>query len=729
MKINLKKNNLPVFLRLTIHKKMQKQFFFVSSITIIVLMTVAQNQYAQTTDTAKTAKTADPYLWLEEVEGANALKWVRNENERSKAVLTKAAIYEPVKQKILNILDDDEKIAYPSIVGDYVYNLWRDAKNERGLWRRMNYDDYVAGKTAWETVLDIDQLSEKEGKKWVYSGATWLKPDNNKCLLSLSDGGTDENEVREFDAVTKSFVKDGFYFESSKGGIGWVDENTVLVYRDFGAGSLTQSGYPRLVKILKRGQSLAEAKQVFETDTTSVGAFGNTFYSNGKLHQIIYDSQTFYTRDIYYFLAGKFQKFNIPSDANFESYFKDEVVIALQSNWELNGEVFKQGALVSINIEENLKGTIKPQLIYEPNKKTSISSVSSTKDYLVVNVLENVKNKLLKYKLANGKWEQQEVKSLELGSIYLRSSTDEANHIFLTYSNFITPTTLYLYNTELNEFKIVDKQKENFDATGLIVNQYFANSKDGTKVPYFIVHQQNIQFNNANPVMIDAYGGFNVSLQPNYNSLIGAGWLAQGGVYVLANIRGGGEFGPSWHQAAKKEKRQNAYNDAIAVAEDLINRKITSPKHLGIYGWSNGGLLTGVLFTQRPDLYKAVVVGAPLLDMKRFSKLLAGASWMGEYGDPNIPEEWAYIKEYSPYHNLKKETKYPEVFFVTSTKDDRVHPGHARKMAAKMKYNGYPFLYHETIEGGHGGASTNEQVADKWASIFTYFNMKLMVKK
>lgn len=685
-------------------------------------MTTIETQYAQIT------QKDDPHLWLEEVEGEKALSWVRNENKRSKAILTKSDVYEPLKQKILNILNDDEKIAYPSIKGDYVYNLWQDADNERGLWRRMIFTDYVNGKTEWETVLDIDKLSEKEGKKWVFQGAVWLESGYKKCLLNLSDGGTDENEIREFNAQTKTFVKDGFYFESSKGRVNWVDENTVMVYRNFGEGSLTQSGYPRFVKTLKRGQSLADAKQIFETDTTSVGAFASTFYSNDKLHQFVFDARSFYDGDTYYFFDNKFQKLNYPTDAEFESYHKDEIVIALQSDWEVNETVFKQGALVSFNVQQNLKGKFKPQLIYQPNDKSSIASVSQTKDYLVVNILENVQNKLIKYQLINGKWVKQTVKPIGLGSIFLRSSTDHENYIFLSYSNFITPTTLYLYNTQLNELKTIDKQKENFDATDLTINQYFVKSKDGTEVPYFIVHKKEMQLDGNNPVMIDAYGGFNISSQPNYNSIIGAGWLEQGGVYVLANIRGGGEYGPNWHQSAIKEKRQNAYDDAIAVAEDLITRKITSTPHLGIYGWSNGGLLTGVLFTQRPDLYNAVVVGAPLLDMKRFSKLLAGASWMGEYGDPDKPEEWAYIKKYSPYHNLKDETKYPEVLFVTSTKDDRVHPGHARKMAAKMKSMNYPFLYHETIEGGHGAASTNLQVADMWASIYSYYNMKLIDK-
>jgi len=701
---------------------MQKQFLLFNSIFIAVLMLVSQNQYAQT----ESKMEEDPYLWLEEVEGEKALEWVRSENKHSRAILNKLKVYEPLKQKILNILDDDEKIAYPSIVGDYIYNLWRDADNERGLWRRMSFNDYLEGKEAWETVLDIDQLAEKEDKKWVFDGVDWLEPDYKKCLLALSDGGKDENEIREFDATTKTFIEGGFYFEPSKGGVDWIDENTVLVYRNFGEGSLTESGYPRQVKILKRGQSLTEVKKVFETESESVGAFGNTFFENGRLHQIIYDAKTFYNSDVYYELDGAFKKFDYPSDAEFRTYHKDAIVIALQSDWEVDNVVFKQGALVSFNLHENLKGTVKPQLIYEPNEKSSIASVSSTKDHLIINLLENVKNKLLKYQLVEGKWQNQSVEPLELGSIYLRSSDNNANHIFLTYSNFITPTTLYLYNSELNEFKVIDKQKENFDASALVINQNFATSKDGTQIPYFIVHKEDLSFNSKNPVIIDAYGGFNISLQPNYNSLMGAGWIEQGGIYVLANLRGGGEYGPSWHQAAMKEKRQNAYDDAIAVAEDIINRKITSPENLGIYGWSNGGLLTGVLFTQRPDLYNAVVVGAPLLDMKRFSKMLAGASWVGEYGDPDKPEEWAYIKKYSPYHNLKEDTKYPEVFFVTSTKDDRVHPGHARKMAAKMKQMEYPFLYHETIEGGHGGASTNEQVADQWASIFTYYRMKLM---
>ena len=665
----------------------------------------------------------DPYLWLEEVESEKSLDWVKEQNKNSEQILTSNPLYKNLQKRYLEVYNDKDKIAYPNIVGDYVYNLWQDEKYERGLWRRMLTKDYLKNNSNWETLIDLDALSEKEGKKWVYAGATFLEPANDICIVALSDGGTDQDELREFNVKSKKFVANGITFPSSKGGVSWINKNKVLVARDFGKGSMTTSGYPSQIKLMDRNGSMDEAKLIFKTDTTNLGAFPASFYDNNKQYIFIYEAISFYESNLFFLVDNQLKQITYPKDAEFAGFYSGSLIVSLQSDWNINDTVYKKGTLLSMNLQDNLNGKVKVKTIYQPNDRSSFVSVSTSKDFIVVNSMENVQNKLYKYTLNNDEWSAEKINAPEFGSIYLTSSNNQTNDYFFRFSNFITPTTLY--HSTGTEIKPVKKLKNFFKTDNLEVKQFNATSKDGTKIPYFIVHQKDLQYNGKNPTMIYAYGGFNASSQPNYSSTIGIGWLEQGGVYVLANIRGGGEFGPSWHQAAMKEKRQNAYDDFYAVSEELIAKKITSAEHLGAFGWSNGGLMAGVVFTQRPDLYKAVVVGAPLLDMKRYSKLLAGASWMGEYGNPDIPEEWAYIKKYSPYHNVSKDKEYPEVYFVTSTKDDRVHPGHARKMAAKMKDMGHPYIYHETIEGGHGAASTNAQQAEMWSSIYTYFNMKL----
>ena len=680
--------------------------------------------YTSQTLIAQDQDVEDPYLWLEEIEGDTSLDWVRSQNAITKEKLNATPGFEDLRQKYVNAFNDKDRIAYPTIVGDQVYNLWQDDENERGLWRRMPLGEYIKGDGEWEVVLDLDKLSEREGKKWVFAGASWLAPDNRLCLLALSDGGTDEDVVREFNAETKQWVEGGFSFESSKGGVSWVDENKVLVSRDFGEGSLTTSGYPRSVKELSRGGSIAEAEVIYETDIEHVGVFGASFYDNGKRHLLLYRMISFWETEIYYFTEEGFKQVTYPKDAQVQGFHNGQLILSPQSDWYINDKVYGLGTLVSFNLEENLKGNTEVHRIYTPEERSSYVSMAASKDFITVNTMEDVQNKLIRYTFEDGSWKANPLETPTFGSINLMSSSNQSNESFFLYSNFITPRTLYHQNE--NGIEVNKKLKDFFDTSGLVINQYFATSKDGTAVPYFVVHRQDIIPNGKNPTLVYAYGGFGVSLQPNYSYTTGIGWLERGGVYVLANIRGGGEYGPSWHQDGRLEKKQNCYNDFYAVTEDLINRQIASPETMGAFGWSNGGLMAGVLYTQRPDLFNAVVVGAPLLDMKRYSKLLAGASWMGEYGDPDKEEDWAYIKKYSPYHNLSKNKVYPEVYFVTSTKDDRVHPGHARKMAARMKEMDHPYWYYETIEGGHGAASTNEQQAFMWASVYSYLGSKLM---
>ncbi len=668
------------------------------------------------------AQENDPYLWLEEVESDSSMNWVLEQNELTKNKLTATESFDDLKSEFLAVYSDKDKMAYPSVIDGMVYNVWKDDDHVRGIWRRISQADYNAGKENWETVLDLDALSETEGKAWVFHGASLLKPDNKKCLITLSDGGTDESEIREFDLETKSFIKDGFFLPSSKGSANWLSEDELIISRNFGAGSLTTSGYPRIVKRWNRRTTLADAVVVFEAPETHMGCWGYSRFKDGKYTAGISVYENFYSHETYYEVDGKMVKLVIPDDSDANGFYKGEMLLTLNSDWEINGQKHLIGSLVSVNFSDLLAGKVEPKIVMVPNDRSSISSIAVCKDFVIINMIENVQSKLLKFNFNKGKWLGSDFETPDFGSISLIDYSEDEKGFYYTFSNFITPPTLYF--SDGTTTTIVKKQKERFNAEDLKVRYHETKSKDGTLIPYFIVHKSDIELDGSNPTLVYAYGGFNISQRPNYKTEPGIGWLQEGGVYVIACIRGGGEFGPAWHKAALKEKRQNAYDDFYSVCENLIDKKITSPDHLAAFGWSNGGLMAGVVATQRPDLFNAVIIGAPLLDMKRFSHMLAGASWMGEYGNPDT-DDWEFIKKYSPYHNVHKDREYPEVLFMTSTKDDRVHPAHARKMAARMIEQGHPILYYETVEGGHSASSTNEQAAFNSALMFSYLWSKL----
>ena len=672
---------------------------------------------------SQTEEPEDPYLWLEEIQGDKSVEWVKEQNYQTEQEIASQPLFETLREKILDVFNDEERIIYPTIGGDYIYNLWQDEIHERGIWRRMPIVDFLENKTDWEVVLDLDELSNKENRKWVFRSAEWLVPNNKTCLITLSDGGKDESEIREFNVETKDFVENGFFVEESYGSASWFDQNTILVTTDFGEGTLAVSGYPRIAKIWKRGTSIDQAEIIYEADPDIVGIFPYCFNSDNRQYAFVMKFKTFFESELFFLSGDEIQKIDYPPDAQIGGFHKNQLILVLQSDWNINDFTYPAGSVVSFNIEECTGENINIKVIYEPSKISSYSSICITKDFVVINIMENVQNKLVKYKLEEGEWVKDEVDVPGNGSIILLASGYHLHDYFFQYNNFITPTTLY--HGDDKGVREIQSLKNVFDTRTLVINQYEAVSKDGTKIPYFIVHKDDMELNGQNPTLIRAYGGFNVAQKPTYSSALGIGWLELGGVYVSANIRGGGEFGPAWHQAAIKEKRQNAFDDFYAVCEDLINRSITSPDYLGAFGYSNGGLLVGVAITQRPDLLKAAFIGAPLLDMERYSKMPGGAMWMGEYGNPDIPEEWEYLKKYSPYHNVYKDKKYPEVLFIISAQDDRVYPGHARKMAAKMMDMGHSVLYYETLEGGHNAASTNKQRADMRAMIYTFLNLKL----
>jgi prolyl oligopeptidase len=590
----------------------------------------------------------------------------------------------------------------------------------RGIWRRTTLAKFQTPDPQWDTVLDIDKLAADEKENWVWHGVSCLYPKGERCLVSLSRGGGDAAVVREFDTASRSFIKDGFNLAEAKSDTGWIDQDTVFVATDFGADTMTASGYPRIVKEWKRGRPLAEAQTLFEAKKEDLGVGAWKDFTPGLEWQFVTRQIGFYSSELFLREGGKLSKVPKPDDANAYTV-REQIVIDLRSDWSVDGKTYPQGALLAADFRRFMAGERQFEVLFTPTATSSLDGVAATRSALLLTVLDNVKNRLVELRRSDSGWQRRDVDAPAFGTLEVTAlDAIASDQYFLTVTDFLTPTTLYLGQAGSDQRSKLKSLPGFFDASPYTVKQFHATSKDGTKVPYFVLMGKNAKLNGKNPTVLYGYGGFEVSMKPNYSAVAGSSWLANGGVYVLANIRGGGEFGPRWHQAALKQNRQKAFDDFIAVAQDLIKRKVSSPRHLGIMGGSNGGLLVGAVMTQRPDLFNAVVCQVPLLDMRRYSKLLAGASWMGEYGDPDDAEQWKYISKYSPYQNVFKDKHYPRVLFTTSTRDDRVHPGHARKMVAKMKEQGHDVLYWENMEGGHAGAANNDQQAHMWALTYTF---------
>jgi len=672
---------------------------------------------------AKAASEDDPYLWLEEVEGEKALAWVEEFNDISKAKLEAVPVFDEIRATNLAIYDSRDRIPDVAFRGPFLYNFWQDADHVRGIWRRTSLEQYRTASPAWETVLDIDALAEAEGENWVWKGASCLYPHYRLCMVALSRGGADASVRREFDTFARQFVEDGFSLPEAKSRVSWRDENTLWVGTDFGEGSLTSSGYPRFVKLWSRGTPLGHATTVFEGSVEDVAVTGYSDHTPEGRFDVVSKTPAFFRGTSYLMLGDRLVKIDIPEDADFLGVFKNHMIVTLRTDWEVGGTVYPQDAALIIDIDRFLQGERDFEVLFEPSERVTFGSFSSTRDQLLMTTLDNVRGRLYRLTPSDDGWVKQEIPLPGVGSAGIGSTSDFDNSFFFSYTDFLTPTSLYLA-PEGGEPVKVKSMPEFFDADGMEVVQHQAISEDGTRIPYFLVTPKGFVADGSAPTMLTAYGGFEIPSLPRYQGVLGTAWLERGGVYVLANIRGGGEFGPRWHQAALKEKRHRNFDDLIAVAEDLIARKITSPEHLGIEGGSQGGLLVGATFVQRPDLFKAVVCAVPLLDMKRYHKLLAGASWMAEYGNPDT-EDWQYIKKWSPYQNLDPKADYPKVFFYTSTRDDRVHPGHARKMVARMTEMGKPVYYYENTEGGHAAGANNEQRAHFWALAYAYLWMML----
>jgi len=670
---------------------------------------------------------ADPYLWLEEVEGARALAWAREQNARSLAELQGDPRFAKFEADARHILEAQDRIADPVLLGGRVYNFWQDDVHVRGLLRRSDWESYAAGEAKWETVLDVDALSAQDGKPWVTDMPDCLPPEYPRCLVSLSNGGKDARIVREFDLEAKQFVAGGFVMPEAKHGTEWVDGDTLLVATDWGAGTLTESGYPFVVKRWQRGQPLQAATELFRGTPQDVGVFPVSFRDrDGSQALLIARAETFFETTFQLVVGEKLVPLPLPRRAELQGYWSGQLVASLNEDWAVGGRTYASGTVISFPLAAFVaSGKPDVAVVYAPGPRESFQQFRAARSAAFLVVAENVVTRAYRYEFRGGRWQKLAALDLPVRSqITLGNIRVDDDRAFVYSEGFITPRSLYVTEAGGAPRKLVEMPVR-FDASHHVVEQLEATSKDGTKVPYFVVRPKSLKFDGTAPTLLYAYGGFQVSMTPTYSGTLGKLWLEDGGVYVLANIRGGGEFGPAWHQAGLRTKRQVIYDDFAAVAEDLVARKITSARRLGIMGGSNGGLLMGVEITQRPELWNAVVVQVPLLDMLRYDQLLAGASWVDEYGSPSVPAERAFLETISPYQNLKAGVKYPPPFFVTSTKDDRVHPGHARKMAARMAELGAPFYYYENIDGGHAAAANQRERAKRVALEFTYLSRRL----
>jgi len=667
---------------------------------------------------------ADPYLWLEDVHGAKALEWVKEQNAKSTAVLQADADYQKDYDAILKVLDATDRIPYGELDHQYVFNFWQDAQHPKGIWRRTGIADYANAAPAWDVLLDVDKLALDEHENWVWKGAD-CTPSLKRCLLTLSRGGGDAAVVREFDLATRSFVKDGFELAEAKSQITWLDEDTVLFGTDFGPGSMTSSGYPRIVKVWKRGEPMASARTVYEGKESDVASAGVVFHNPAGTIAVIQRAVTFFTSE-YDWLAsdGTTRRLPLPLGADLKGVQGENLLLTLREDWTPSGAaLIRKGSLIACRVEVGDQAVrIGTAVLYTPDAHSAIDDVAAGRDAVYVSINHDVTGSIHVFRPGVSGWSETTLPLPAAGSTHIVSANDWGPEAQFRFESFTTPTTLFATAGDGAPVPIKSLPAR-FDSTGLATEQFFATSKDSTRIPYFVTRSRSLE--GPAPTVLYGYGGFEISLTPSYSANFGMLWLTRGGVYVVANIRGGGEYGPAWHQAALLGNRQKAYEDFQAVAVDLVKRGITTAKQLGIMGGSNGGLLVSANMVERPELFGAVVCQVPLVDMIRYTHIGAGASWEAEYGDPDKPADRAWIMKYSPYQNVREAQRYPPVFFVTATSDDRVTPVHARKMAARMEEQGHTVLFYENTDGGHAAAADHRQAAEMWALSFVYLRQRL----
>jgi prolyl oligopeptidase len=677
----------------------------------------------------------DPYLWLEEIESARALDWVRAQNARSLAVLEAEPAFESLRKEALAILTSQERIPFGQIRNGHVYNFWQDATHVRGVWRRASVKTYRSGKPEWETLIDYDALAGTEGRNWIRGAVACLAPEYRHCMIQLSDGGTDAAYWREFDTSAKRFVDKGFFLPEAKSRVAWIDKDTLLIGMDTGADSLTSSGYPRALRVWARGREYRDAPIFAEGQASDVALWPRVEQDNGKAHLFGQQAVSFFESTFHYAPGpgGTPRVLPVPPNADLEGVLDGRAIFTLREDWSHRGRAYGQGAVVAYDLS-----TDAASLVFRPTDNQAVAGVGVGRSNILIQYLEDVAGRAARVSgNRRGEWVPTEIRLPDNGVVKLVSTGGGTDDAMLSFESLTIPNSL-LYVDARNQISTIAEAPAFYDASGIVVEQRFARSADGTRVPYFVMGRKGVLAKGNAPTVQYGYGGFLAPVlpvyyedpsRPQHGALAGRLWVTRGGVLVLSNIRGGAEYGPRWHEAALEENRQRSFDDFIAISEHLIATGVTTPERLGAIGRSNGGLLMGAIMTQRPELYAAIVNGVPLFDMKRYHKLLAGASWIGEFGNPDVPEEWAYISRYSPYQRLEAGKRYPRAFFYTSTKDDRVHPGHARKAVARLAELGYETFYYENIEGGHGGTANQDQLAYRIALEYAYFMRMLMGDK
>lgn len=673
----------------------------------------------------------DPYLWLEDVGGKRAMQWVAARNRATQRTLAGTRAFKRLRSRLLEVFDAEDRIPYIDKLGPHYYNFWRDKSHPRGLWRRTTLAEYRRSQPAWEPVLDLDDLARREKENWVLNTFYCRETDYERCLVLLSRGGADAVVVREFDLNRKEFVAEkdgGFELPEAKSSVNWASQNSLFVATDFGPGTMTESGYPRIVKLWRRGEPLEQAQTVFagkETDV-SIGAYADL--GGSEPVQVVWQGTDFYNSNLYLRretptdergTTQTLTRLPKPSDAE-ATLHRGRAFIHLKSDWTAGEHRYLAGSLLASDLAGFLTGGAAFDVLFEPSAGTSLASFVPTRDHVLVNVLDNVQNRVYVATPTAEGWSQTPLFAADgFRTVHVSAvAPHEDNRYFARSNSYLTPPTLSLGTAGEAKTETLKQAPGYFDTKGLAISQHWATSSDGTRIPYFEIGAEDRE--GTAPTLLYGYGGFEIPLVPGYSAGVGIAWLTRGGVYVVANIRGGGEFGPAWHQAALRENRGRAYADFIAVAEHLIERGTTTTPQLGILGGSNGGLLMGNMLTMRPTLFGAIAAQVPLFDMRRYHTLLAGASWVAEYGDPDDPEDWAFLQRYSPYHNVGEDVAYPPLLVTTSTRDDRVHPGHARKMVAKLREMDQDVTYYENVEGGHGGAADNAQSAFMWALVYEF---------
>lgn len=670
----------------------------------------------------------DPFVWLEDWTGPRAMQWVEAENKATVATLQGDPRYAGYYKDALAIASAKDRIAMPMLVHGRIYNFWRDADHPQGVWRYTSEADYASASPRWTTVLDLDALSKAEGHKWVWKGATILDPEERIALLALSDGGEDAVRLREFDLVDGRFVPGGFDIPNAKQNAVWLDKDILLLSRDWGADSLTKSGYPFVIKTLKRGQRLEDAQEVFRGAASDQLMSMPILLSDGQGNRaaFLFRGVTFFGNETWLLTAQGTKRLALPARSQLQGMVDGQVLIQTSEEWTSGGVTVPAGALASVALKALQDGgVLTPEILFAPTPRQSIDGVVATQNRVVLSLNDNVRGRVRVYARAASGWSAQPVDLPDNATISTVAASDKSDKTYLAVAGFLAPTTLWAMDAADPKPVQVKAMPARFDAAGLVVEQFEATSSDGTKIPYFIVHKKGMTPDGSTPTIMTAYGGFEVPMTPSYAAITGKLWLERGNSFVLANIRGGGEFGPAWHEAGLKTKRQIIYDDFAAVAQDIFARKLSSPQKFGIYGGSNGGLLMGVEFNQHPDLWNGVVIQVPLLDMIRYEQIAAGASWVDEYGSVSVPEEKAFLENISPYANIRKGVAYPTPYIWTTTKDDRVGPQHARKFAARLKDYGLPYLFYEDTAGGHSGDADIEQGARLQAMQMVYFSQRL----